>query len=175
MNLITLLQMKLSEQGIKLIKRFEGLRVSSYRDVPGVWTIGYGSTRYHDGEPIKPGDKLANEQQADALFTNTLGQYEDAVNQDVKVPLTQSQFDALVSFTYNEGTGALKESTLLKKLNEKNYHGAADQFLLWNKVTDPQTGQKKVCTDLSARRSCGDDARPLLDVGPGHARSSADE
>jgi len=144
--------MKLSEQGIKVIKSFEGLRLSAYRDVAGVWTIGYGSTRYHDGKPVKPADKLADEQQADALFSNTLGQYEDAVNQYVKVTLTQSQFDALVSFTYNEGTGALKESTLLKRLNEKDYHGAADQFLVWNKITSPQTGEKKVCTDLSVRR-----------------------
>ena len=51
--------MKLSEQGINLIKGFEGLRLSAYRDVAGVWTIGYGSTRYHDGKPVKPGDKLA--------------------------------------------------------------------------------------------------------------------
>jgi lysozyme len=144
--------MKLSEQGIKLIKGFEGLRLSAYRDVAGVWTIGYGSTRYHDGKPVKPGDKLASEQQADALFANTLGQYEDAVNQYVKAPLTQSQFDALVSFTYNEGTGALKESTLLKKLNEKDYSGAADQFLVWDKITNPQTGEKEVCADLAARR-----------------------
>jgi lysozyme len=144
--------MKLSEQGIQLIKSFEGLRLSAYRDVAGIWTIGYGSTHYHDGKPVKPGDKLADEQQADALFSNTLGQYEDAVNQYVKVPLTQSQFDALVSFTYNEGTGALKESTLLKKLNEKDYVDAADQFLVWNKITSPQTGEKEVCTDLSVRR-----------------------
>ena len=144
--------MKLSNQGITLIKSFEGLRLSAYRDVAGIWTIGYGSTRYHDGKPVKPGDKLADEQQADALFSNTLGQYEDAVNQYVKVPLTQSQFDALVSFTYNEGTGALKQSTLLKKLNEKDYHSAADQFLVWNKITSPRTGEKEVCTDLSVRR-----------------------
>jgi len=120
--------------------------------VAGVWTIGYGSTRYHDGRPVKPGDKLASEQQADALFSNTLGQYADAVNQYVKTPLTQNQFDALVSFTYNEGTGALKHSTLLKKLNEEDYAGAADQFLVWNKITDPKTGEKVICETLVARR-----------------------
>jgi lysozyme len=144
--------MTLSNQGIKLIKSFEGLRLSAYRDVAGDWTIGYGSTRYHDGKPVKPGDKLANEQQADALFANTLDQYENAVNQYVKVPLIQSQFDALVSFTYNEGAGALKESTLLKRLNEKDYPGAADHFLVWDKITNPQSGEKEVCADLVARR-----------------------
>jgi len=144
--------MKLSDQGIKVIKNFEGLRLTAYRDIAGVWTIGYGSTRYHDGRPVKPGDKLASEQQASALFSNTLGQYENAVNQYVKVPLTQPQFDALVSFTYNEGTGALKESTLLKKLNEKDYAGAADQFLAWDKITNPHTSEKEVCVTLSVRR-----------------------
>ncbi|MFI5163180.1 MAG: lysozyme [Sphingobacteriales bacterium] len=144
--------MKLSNQGIKLIKGFEGLRLSAYRDIAGIWTIGYGSTCYHDGQSVKPGDKLESVMQADALFANTLGQFEDAVNLNVKTPLTQSQFDALVSFSYNEGTGALKGSTLLKKLNDKDYQGAADQFLLWNKITDPQTEAKEVCSDLSARR-----------------------
>lgn len=144
--------MKLSDRGQSLIKSFEGLRLTAYRDAAGIWTIGYGSTRYHDGRLVKPGDKLTNEQQADALFVNTLGQYENAVTQYVKVPLTQNQFDVLVSFAYNEGTGALKDSTLLKMLNEKNYSGAADQFLIWNKITDPQTGKKEVCETLVARR-----------------------
>src|ERR1700730_5054272 len=111
--------MKLSEHGLLVIKNFEGLRLEAYRDIAGVWTIGYGSTRYHDGKTVRPGDKLASEGQADALFRNTLGQYEDAVNQHVKVPVNQNQFDALVSFTYNEGTGALAESSLLTLLNEK--------------------------------------------------------
>lgn len=145
--------MKLSSQGEQLIKSFEGLRLTAYRDVAGVWTIGYGSTHYHDGRPVKPGDKLTNAVQASAIFTNTLGQYEDAVNSNVKVPLTQSQFDALVSFTYNTGIFALKESTLPRKLNTKDYAGAADQFLVWNKITDPKTGRKVACDTLTGRRS----------------------
>ncbi|HEY9001647.1 MAG TPA: lysozyme [Mucilaginibacter sp.] len=145
--------MKLSSNGEKLIKSFEGLRLTAYRDIAGIWTIGYGSTRYHDGRSVKPGDKLTGEIQASAIFVNTLGQYEDAVNSYVKVPLTQNQFDALVSFTYNEGTYALKESTLLRKLNAKDYDGAADQFLVWNKITDPQTGQKVISDTLTKRRA----------------------
>ena len=144
--------MQLSENVFKIIKNFEGLRLSAYRDVAGAWTIGYGSTRYHDGKPVKPGDTLAGEAQADALFSNTLGQYENAVNQFVKVPLTQNQFDALVSFTYNEGTGALEASTLLVKLNEKNYNEAAAHFLAWDKITDPKTGLKVICDTLVQRR-----------------------
>jgi len=144
--------MKLSKHGEKIIKNFEGLRFAAYRDVAGVWTIGYGSTRYHDGKPVKPGDKLADEIQASALFSNTLNQYEDTVNEYVRVSLSQNQFDALVSFTYNEGTYALKSSTLLKKLNEKDYRGAADQLLMWNKITDPHTGKKVECAILKERR-----------------------
>jgi len=134
--------MKLSNHGEAVIKKFEGLRLQAYRDSAGVWTIGYGCTRYHDGKPVKPGDKLADEKQADALFRNTLSQYEDAVNNNTRVSLSQNQFDALVSFTYNEGTGALEHSTLLQRLNEKDYKGAADQFLVWDKITDPKSGEK---------------------------------
>ena len=90
--------------------------------------------------------------QADALFGNTLGQYEDAVSRHVKVPLSQNQFDALVSFTYNVGADGLEESTLLLKLNEKNYTEAAAHFLAWDKITDPKTGQKVVSEILLQRR-----------------------
>lgn len=144
--------MQLSDHGFAVIKNFEGLRLIAYRDVAGVWTIGYGSTRYHDGKAVKPGDKLANKMQADALLRNTLGQYTDAVNKFVKVPLTQNQFDALVSFTYNLGTNALHESTMLIKLNEKNYAEAAANLLAWDKITDPRTGKKVTCNTLFERR-----------------------
>ena len=144
--------MQLSENGFTIIKNFEGLRLSAYRDAAGVWTIGYGSTRYHDGKQVKPGDTLTGEIQADALLRNTLSQYEDAVSQSVKVPLTQNQFDALVSFVYNEGAGALEGSTLLVKLNEKNYMEAASHFLAWDKITDPATGKKVVYETLVQRR-----------------------
>lgn len=144
--------MTLSDHGEAVIKNFAGLRLNAYRDSAGVWTIGYGSTRYHDGKGIKPGDKLANEEQASALFSNTLTQYVAAVNTLVKVPVNQHQFDALVSFTYNEGTGALSGSTLLHKLNQADYADAADQFLAWNKITDPKTGNHIVLDTLVHRR-----------------------
>lgn len=69
------------------------------------------------------------------------------------MPLTQNQFDALVSFSYNEGAGAFEESTLLHKLNLKDYNDAADQFLVWNKITDPKTGEKIVLDTLVKRRA----------------------
>lgn len=144
--------MKLSDHGISVIKNFEGLRLNAYSDIAGIWTIGYGSTKYADGKPVKPGDKLANEQQADTLFRTTLTNYVNAVNKGIKVFVTQNQFDALVSFTYNLGTGVIITSTLIKKLNSGDYIGAADQFLIWNKFTDPNTGEKVVSKTLSQRR-----------------------
>lgn len=142
----------LSSNGIAVIKNFEGLRLNAYRDIAGVWTIGYGSTRYHDGKAIKPGDKLTTEMQADALFKVTLANFISSVSGLVKVVLTQNQFDALVSFTYNVGVGGFQKSTLLKKLNAGDYKGAADQFLVWNKITDPETRQKVVFSTLKKRR-----------------------
>jgi len=142
--------MKLSEHGLTIIKNFEGLRLSAYKDTAGVWTIGYGSTRYQDGTIVKQGDRLANQVQAEILIKNTLTAYENAVLRKINVPLTQNQFDALVSFTYNTGTASGK--TLFKKLNAKDYQGAADQLLLWNKITDAVTGKKLICDILSQRR-----------------------
>ncbi|GAB2692562.1 lysozyme [Mucilaginibacter koreensis] len=144
--------MHLSIAGRQLIKNFEGLRLNAYQDSAGVWTIGYGSTHYTNGSPVKPGDHLTDEQQADHLFAITLFDYEQTVNQLVKVKLTQHQFDALVSFTYNVGTGALQSSTLLKKLNQADYASAANQFLVWNKVTSPKTGRKVISAGLKKRR-----------------------
>lgn len=124
----------------------------AYKDVAGVWTIGYGSTKYQNGKSVKEGDKLINEAQAGFLLQNTLSQYEDAVNSYVLVRLTQNQYDALVSFTYNLGTHALLQSTLLNKLNMEDYESAANYFAPWNKITDPRTGKKIVCDALTKRR-----------------------
>ncbi|MES2060820.1 MAG: lysozyme [Bacteroidota bacterium] len=144
--------MKISPSGVKLIKSFEGLRLNAYKDVAGVWTIGYGSTLYPDGRGIKPGDKLTDEAQANTLFVSTLNKYVEAVNTGVKVSLTQNQFDALVSFIYNVGTGVVNSSTLFKTLNTGNYQNAANQFLVWDKTTDPHTGKKTTCETLTIRR-----------------------
>jgi lysozyme len=144
--------MTISENGINLIKGFEGLVLHAYKDVAGVWTIGYGSTRYATGQHVVAGGVLENEAQATDLLKTTLRDYVQAVHNSVKVLVNQNQFDALVSFTYNLGTGALQSSTLLKKLNSGDYKGAADQFLVWNKITDPATGKKVTLDALVKRR-----------------------
>jgi len=95
--------MKTSQIGIDLIKHFEGFISKPYLCPAGVATIGYGSTKYVDGKKVKLNDKATNENEATLLLKNTLTIYENIVNKKVKVQLKQSQFDALVSHTYNTG------------------------------------------------------------------------
>lgn len=126
--------MKTSQTGLDLITGFEGLRLAPYLDAVGIPTIGYGSTRYEDGSRVTMKDAKITQARAKTLFMNTLTTYENAVLRNVKVVLNQNQFDALVSFTYNLGEVNLKSSTLLRKLNARDYMGAADQFPRWNKA-----------------------------------------
>ncbi|MDF7681205.1 lysozyme [Enterobacteriaceae bacterium ESL0689] len=127
--------MQISENGIELIKRFEGCSLSAYPD-PGTghapWTIGYGWTQSVDGKPIKPGLRI-DQETAERLLRCGVVQFEQAVNKLVRVRLNQNQFDALVSFTYNVGQRSFSSSTLLKRLNQGDYAGAAREFARWNK------------------------------------------
>jgi lysozyme len=117
--------MHTSQKGLDLIKSFEGLRLSAYKCPADVWTIGYGTTA-----GVKPGQTITKER-ADELLRDDLKRFEGYVDRLVKVPLTQGQYDALVSFTYNLGPGALEKSTLLEQLNRGDYDSAAEQFGRW--------------------------------------------
>ena len=119
------------EKGLALIKQFEGLRLDAYICPAGVPTIGYGTTKVN-GQSVKVPSTIT-ESQANNYLQSDVKTFEQAVNSAVTVPVTQNQFDALVSFTYNLGPGNLRSSTLLKKLNAKDYAGAADEFPKWNK------------------------------------------
>ncbi|CAI1515456.1 lysozyme [Serratia entomophila] len=122
--------MQISNAGISLIKEFEGCRLKAYQDSVGVWTIGYGWTQPVNGRKIGPG-MVIDQATAERLLKCGLVQYEQGVNQLVKVIITQGQFDALVSFAYNLGLRSLSTSTLLRKLNAGDKHGAADEFGKW--------------------------------------------
>lgn len=126
--------MKISDQGLSLIKHFEGCRLDAYQDSVGVWTIGYGSTYWPDGRRVKKGDRLASEAEADQLLRDTVKSYENGVNRVVKVHVTQNQFDALVSFAFNLGVAALEKSTLLRKLNKTDIVPVANEFSRWTKA-----------------------------------------
>lgn len=123
----------LSDNGMSLLEQFEGLRLEAYLDSAGIATIGWGSIKYPNGNKVKLGDKITKAQ-AKEYKLHDLKEFESTVNTSVKVHLTQNQYDALVSISYNIGSNAFKNSTLLKKLNSGDYKGAAEQFLVWNKV-----------------------------------------
>ena len=132
--------MKTGERGLALIKEFEGCKLSAYQCPAGIWTIGYGSTRYGDGTPVTKGRTLPNEGAALELLKATMGKYEKAVK-ELDVELTQNEFDALVCFCYNIGVGKVHgesgflSSTLVKMLKAgDNKAEIAKQFLRWNKA-----------------------------------------
>jgi len=143
--------MRISQNGIVLIKKFEGCVLTAYKDIAGVLTIGYG----HTGSDVTQGLHIS-QTRANELLRQDLTNFETGVNDCVKVPLNQNQFDALVSFSFNVGMSALRKSTLLKKLNGKDYTGAANEFDRWVHAGG------KVVRGLQNRR----DAEQLLFLTP---------
>jgi GH24 family phage-related lysozyme (muramidase) len=121
---------KITESGIALLKRFEGLELDAYQDIAGVWTIGYG----HTGPDVQPNMRIS-ENEAEALLRRDLKPRENAIDRLVKIPLNQNEFDALVSFVYNVGADAFRRSTALKRLNRGERLGAADALTWFNKAT----------------------------------------
>lgn len=143
-------KMKTSAKGIDLIHSFEGLRLDAYPD-PGTggkpWTIGWGATTDEQGKPINPGDKWTRER-ADARFLQHLASFEAQVLDLLDgSPVTQGQFDALVSFAYNVGAANLGRSTLLRRHKAGEYGAAAVEFAKWNKAAG------RVMAGLSRRRA----------------------
>ena len=127
--------MNISKNGLDLIKQFEGLKLNAYQCPAGIWTIGYGSTFFPNGQKVKKGDKLHNEAEAIEMIEITLQSFENAVEKSVDIQLTQNEFDALVCFTYNVGAGNLNSSTLLKLLNKNtNRLTVSKEFLKWDKA-----------------------------------------
>lgn len=117
--------MRISQKGIDLIKHYEGCKLKAYKCPADVWTIGYGHTaNVHEGQII-------NEEEAEALLALDLEKFERGVAQLVTIQLTQNQFDALTSFAFNLGLGALKASTLLKRVNAGSFESAKQEFLRW--------------------------------------------
>lgn len=124
---------KTSQAGIDLIKQFEGCKLDAYQCPAGIWTIGYGTTRLPDGKAVREGLMITT-QRAELLLQHALIEFERQVNRLITVEITQPMFDALVCFAYNVGAGNLSASTLLEKLNDGNFAGAANEFQRWNKA-----------------------------------------
>ena len=120
--------MNISQEGLSLIKKFEGCELEAYKCAAGVWTIGYGSTK-----GVKEGDTITQEE-ADNLLLHEMDEYESYINDMVKSDLKQNEFDSLVSWVFNLGPSNLSSSTLLQKLNNKNWDEVPAQIKRWNKA-----------------------------------------
>jgi len=120
--------MNISKEGLSLIKKFEGCELEAYLCPAGVWTIGYGHTK-----DVKEGDKI-NKEEADYLLQEEMIEYESYINDFVEVPLNQNQFDSLCSWVYNLGPTNLKNSTMLRVLNEEKYADVPQEIKRWNKA-----------------------------------------
>tara|TARA_B100000212_G_C27359531_1_gene527555 strand:+ start:508 stop:951 length:444 start_codon:yes stop_codon:yes gene_type:complete len=120
--------MKISKEGIALIKKFEGIELEAYQDSVGVWTIGYGHTK-----GVKEGDNISLKK-AEEMLEEELVEYEGYINNMVELGLEQNQFDALVAWVYNLGPTNLRESTLLKVLNQGLFDEVPFEIKRWNKA-----------------------------------------
>lgn len=122
-------------KGLSLIKQFEGLLLKPYKCPAGIPTIGYGATYYPNGCKVSMSDKAITEGQASTMLMNMLKTYEKAVDSFCRDDINQNQFDALCAFAYNVGINALKNSTLLKKVNANPSDPTIKaEFLKWNKA-----------------------------------------
>jgi len=120
--------MKISKEGVALIKKFEGCKLESYYDAVDVLTIAYGRTK-----AVKAGDTCTQEE-ADQMLAEDLEEFEGYVDKLVTVDLEQNQFDALTAWTYNLGPTNLNSSSMLTKINEKDWDEVPNQMKRWNKA-----------------------------------------
>ena len=137
--------MKVSQKCIEQIKKDEGVRNKPYQCPALLWTVGVGHVidpnhakvpmADRKALPIPAGwDRILTSIEIDEILRTDLNRFEQGVLRLIKVPLTQGQFDALVSFSFNVGLGNLQNSTLRMKLNRSEYDAAAEQFLVWTKA-----------------------------------------
>lgn len=138
--------MKINQAALDLVKEFEGLKLTAYQDPVGIWTIGYGTTAAAGAGVTPIRGMTITAAQAEKFLLRGLEKFAAQIEAGIKVPVTENQFGALVSLAYNIGPGAFLKSTLLKKLNARDYAGASGQFLVWNKA------KGKVLKGLTRRR-----------------------
>ena len=130
-----------------MVKSFEGLALKPYLCPANLWTVGYGATVSRTGGPIDPDMEPISEIEAEALLLRDLESSEGWVSRLIKTALTENQYSALTSFTFNVGAGALQRSTLRMKLNRSEYRGAADEFPKW------KFANKRILAGLIRRRA----------------------
>lgn len=149
-------EMQLSEAGMALLNEFEGFRSKPYRDSVGKPTIGWGTTYYPDGTPVRMSDKPVTRTEAARIKQAVLNQdFSPAVNmmfadEIERGEITQNMFDALISLVYNIGVMGLKASSIYRNIKAGRYVAAADSFLLYNKGR--VNGRLKYIEGLASRR-----------------------
>ena len=134
---------------INIVKEFEGFKDHAYIDTDGTPVIGYGLSRIN-GVPVKVGDRITPDR-ADAALNAHLQEIQQELDKVVEVELNESQLSALASISFNVGVGAIKKSTLLRKINAEDYAGAANEFLRWDKAN--MRGRLVQLPGLSRRRA----------------------
>ena len=118
-------------KALLLIKKWEGFRAHAYQDQAGVWTIGYGTTIYPNGQRVYPQDTIHEHIALQFLNSHVNEKVLPILDKILEVPINDNQYSALVSFGYNAGMGAVKKSTLIAKLNAEDWFGAAREFDRW--------------------------------------------
>jgi GH24 family phage-related lysozyme (muramidase) len=121
---------QINQAGLELIKHFEGLRTTAYRDPVGIWTIGYGHTSMAGPPPVYEGMTITAAQ-AEQILQQDLDLFENGVTNALTINTSENQYSAMVSFAFNVGLNAFRNSTLLRKHNAGDFAGAADEFLRW--------------------------------------------
>lgn len=164
--------MQVSNRGLTVIKEFEGWRPRAYLCPAGKWTIGYGHTADAGPPPVKAGDVISLEQ-GHEILKRDVATFAADVLRLVKVPLTQGQFDALVSFHFN--TGALGRSTILQRVNARRFEDVPAQLMRWTRARDPKTGRMVELQGLVRRRRAEAALWREMTEGPTRARAGRGE
>lgn len=124
----------IDDAGLEFIKNEEDCRLESYKDIAGVWTIGYGTTRYPNGEKVQRRQKITQDE-ADFYLSTVCDGICNKIDEFVRVKLSQNKFNALCSFCYNVGTPAFRYSTLLERINKRAEASLIRRaFMMWNKA-----------------------------------------
>jgi lysozyme len=165
--------MKLTKQGLDLIKEFEGFRGKAYRCPAGVWTIFFGHTSMAGPPVVKPG-MTGSKAEGERVLLNDLKVYEAGVRNAITVDLTPNQYSACVSLCYNIGVGAFRRSSVARFCNKRQWKNAADAFMLWNKaggrvlpgLVRRRAAEAALFLKGDARRE-REDVRPIVDEPKG--------
>ncbi|MHA3913833.1 lysozyme [Halovulum sp. GXIMD14793] len=142
-----------SQTAVNLVKKWEGKRLTAYKDQAGIWTIGYGTTAAA-GVGVKPKRGMTiTEAEAEWYLQKALEKFSQKLDEMLHRQANSNQYAALLSLAYNIGPGAFRKSSALRHFNNGDLERVPASIRLWNKITDPRTGKKRVSNGLVNRRN----------------------